>query len=263
MHTAVKISPHYGQPVVYVADASRSVGVAGKLLSDEHKAAFKAEIDTEYAKVRERFESKDRQRNLLPIAKARANALMTDWTKSPPAKPAMPGIHTISDMSFESLVDYIDWTPFFHTWQLRGRFPQILEDDKMGEQARALYADAQEMIRTFINSEEIKAHAVFGFFPANSVNGEDVAIYSNENPGERLTTLPGLRQQSSMPAGKPNLSLADFIAPDDSGVEDTIGCFAVTAGAGLETLVAKYDDCLLYTSPSPRDRTRSRMPSSA
>ena len=242
MHTAVKISPHYGQPVVYVADASRSVGVAGKLLSDEHKAAFKAEIDTEYAKVRERFESKDRQRNLLPIAKARANALMTDWTKSPPAKPAMPGIHTISDMSFESLVDYIDWTPFFHTWQLRGRFPQILEDDKMGEQARALYADAQEMIRTFINSEEIKAHAVFGFFPANSVNGEDVAIYSSENPGERLTTLPGLRQQSSMPAGKPNLSLADFIAPDDSGVEDTIGCFAVTAGAGLETLVAKYDE---------------------
>ena len=241
MHTAVKIAPHYDEPVVYVADASRSVGVTGKLLSDEHKAAFKAEVDEDYAQVRVRFESKNRERQLLPLAKARANALVTDWQQNPPAIPAMPGTHTIVDMPFAELVDYIDWTPFFHTWQLRGRYPQILKDEKMGEQAKSLFADAQNMIQKFIDSPEIKAHAVFGFFPANTVAGEDVEIYSNENPDELLETLPGLRQQAPMPNGKPNLALADFVAPADSGVKDHIGCFAVTAGAGLEKLVAQFD----------------------
>lgn len=242
MHTAVKIAPHYDQPVVYVADASRSVGVAGKLLSDEHKAAFKAEIDEDYAKVRVRFDSKNRERQLLPIKKARANALATDWQQNPPAKPAVSGIQTIADMPFSELVDYIDWTPFFHTWQLRGRYPQILQDEKMGEQAQSLFADAQKMIETFIQSPDIKAHAVFGFFPANTVNGEDIEIYSNDDSQQLLTTLPGLRQQAPMPEGKPNLALSDFIAPADSGVEDHIGCFAVTAGAGLEKLVAQFDE---------------------
>jgi len=241
MHTAVKIAPHYEQPVVYVADASRSVGVAGKLLSDEHRDEFKAEVDEDYAAVRVRFDSKNRERQLLPIEKARANGLATDWQQNPPAVPAKPGIHTIADMPFADLVDYIDWTPFFHTWQLRGRYPQILEHEKMGEQARSLYADAQKMIQTFIESPEIKAHAVFGFFPANTVNGEDIEIYSNDNPDEVLTTLPGLRQQAPMPEGKPNLCLSDFIAPAESGVQDYIGCFAVTAGAGLEALVEQYE----------------------
>ncbi len=241
MHTAVKIAPHYDHPVVYVADASRSVGVTGKLISEEHRTLFKQELDADYEKVRERFAAKNRERDLLPLTKARANAFATDWAANPPAVPAQTGTQTIADMPFEQLVDYIDWTPFFHTWQLRGRYPQILEDEKMGEQARSLFADAQNMIQTFIDSPDIKAHAVFGFFPANTVAGEDIEIYSNENPDQLVATLPGLRQQAPMPAGKPNTALADFIAPKESGVVDHIGCFAVTAGAGLDKLVAEYD----------------------
>ena len=241
VHTAVKIAPFYEHPVVYVPDASRSVGVAGKLLSEENKAAFVSEVADDYEQVRERFQRGNKKKDLLPIAQARANAFQTDWQQNPPAKPEKPGIHTITDMPFAELVDYIDWTPFFHTWQLRGRYPQILEHDTMGEQATRLFADAQAMIQRFIDDPEIKAHAVFGFFPANTVNGEDINIYANEDPDNLLMTLPGLRQQSRMPAGKPNIALADFVAPVETGSRDTIGCFAVTAGAGLEKMVAAYD----------------------
>ncbi|OED43083.1 methionine synthase [Chromatiales bacterium (ex Bugula neritina AB1)] len=241
MHTAVKIAPHYEQPVVYVADASRSVGVTGKLLSAEHKGGFVAELNDDYAKVRERFDNKKEERSLLPLTKARDNAFKTNWQENPPAIPSKPGVHIIEDMPFEKLVDYIDWTPFFHTWQLRARYPRILEDEKMGEQARLLFADAQKMIQRFIDSPEITARGVFGIFPANSVSGEDIEIYSGEPDGRVLATLPGLRQQGPMPAGKPNRSLADFIAPVSSNVKDYIGCFAVTAGLGLEKLVAGFD----------------------
>ncbi len=241
VHTAVKIAPNYKQPVVYVADASRSVSVAGKLLSETHKAGFVAELEDDYVQVRERFERGNRKKSLLSINAARANRLKIDWNKERPCAPVKPGIHLLKDFSFEHLVDYIDWTPFFHTWQLRGRFPQILDHESMGEQARALYSDAQDMIKRFIEDPAIQAHAVFGFFPANTVNGEDIEIFDVDDPAKRLCTLPGLRQQSPMPEGKPNLALADFIAPREAGFRDTIGCFAVTAGAGLEALVAEYD----------------------
>jgi len=170
------------------------------------------------------------------------NAFQTDWNANPPATPAMPGIHHIEDLPFETLVDYIDWTPFFHTWQLRGRYPRIMDDEKMGAQARELFADAQKMIQRFIDAPDIAARGVFGLFPANSVNGEDVEIYSHESPRIRLETLVGLRQQAPMPDGKPNYALADFIAPASTNIQDHIGCFAVTAGIGLDRLVKEFDD---------------------
>ncbi|MEM7259410.1 MAG: vitamin B12 dependent-methionine synthase activation domain-containing protein, partial [Pseudomonadota bacterium] len=241
VHTAVKIAPNYEQPVVYVADASRSVGVTGKLLSEEHKAGFISELETDYAQVRERFDQGNRKKSLQSINAARANSFKSDWQNLSPEQPRKPGIHTLKNFSFETLVDYIDWTPFFHTWQLRGKYPQILEHKTMGEQAQSLFADAQKMIQRFIDDPAMQAHAVFGFFPANTVNGEDIDIFDIDDPSKRLCTLPGLRQQGQLPDGKPNLALADFIAPASAGYRDTIGCFAVTAGAGLEQLAAEYD----------------------
>ena len=242
MHTAVKIAPHYEQPVVYVADASRSVGVAGKLISHEHRDAFFSELKEDYAKVCTRYKTQNEERKLLKIDQARANSLKTDWAASPPTPPAKPGIQVIEDVSFETLKPYIDWTPFFHTWQLKGKYPRILTDKKLGEQATELFADAQKMIQTFIDRPEIKACGVVGLFPANSVNADDIEIYHHEQPETVLATLPGLRQQSPMPQGKPNIALADFIAPSSTGVSDYIGCFAVTAGMGLDQLIAEYDE---------------------
>jgi len=242
MHTAVKIAPHYQHPVVYVADASRSVGVVAKLLNQEQKPIFQREISDDYERVRVRFDNQNEERQLLTLASARANALQTDWASNPPVVPAKPGIHTIKDMSFAELAPYIDWTPFFHTWQLRGKYPRILDDEKLGEQARQLYKDAQLMIQRFIDSPEISAQGVIGLFPANSINSEDIEIYSNDDRSSVLATLPGLRQQSKLPAGKPNIALADFIAPANTGINDYIGGFAVTAGLGLDKLVKEYDD---------------------
>ncbi len=241
MHTAVKIAPHYDHPVVYVADASRSVSVAGKLISDEHRPAFFNDLKQDYAKVRERFKQQNEQRQLLPIEKARANAFKTDWQSTPPTKPAMTGVKPIEDISFETLVPFIDWTPFFHTWQLKGKYPRILTDKKLGQQATELFEDAQKMIQTFIDRPEIKATGVMGIFPANSINADDIEIYHPESPEKILATLPGLRQQTPTPEGKPNMALADFIAPTSEEISDHIGCFAVTAGLGLDQLLEEYD----------------------
>lgn len=245
MHTAVKIAPHYDHPVVYVADASRSVSVASKLISSEHKEDFFSDLQEDYAKVRERYKHQNEQRQLLSIEKARLNSFKTDWQNNPPSKPAMTGVKPVSDISFETLAPYIDWTPFFHTWQLKGKYPRILSDKKLGEQATELFADAQKMIQVFIDRPEIKASGVMGIFPANSVNADDIEIYApctNDKPDTVLATLPGLRQQTPVPNGKPNIALADFIAPASADVTDHIGCFAVTAGLGLDELIKEYDD---------------------
>jgi len=239
MHTAVKIAPHYEHPVVYVPDASRGVGVASKLLSADHKEKFVAELVEDYAKVRTRFSNQNAERELLSIEQARKNALKTDWANNPPSQPAKPGIHIIDDISFETLSQYIDWTPFFHTWQLKGKYPRILKDKKLGEEASKLFADAQEMIKLFIEREEIKACGVMGLFPANTVNADDIEIYDSE--GAELATLTGLRQQNPMPDGKANTCLSDFIAPASANVSDYIGCFAVTAGMGLDKLIEEFD----------------------
>ena len=241
MHTAVKIAPHYEHPVVYVPDASRGVGVASKLLSTEHKEKFVVELVEDYAKVRTRFSNQNAERELLSIEQARSNALKTDWANNPPSQPAKPGIHIIDDISFETLSQYIDWTPFFHTWQLKGKYPRILKDKKLGEEASKLFADAQEMIKLFIEREEIRACGVMGLFPANTVNADDNEIHDPEDTGTVLATLTGLRQQTPMPDGKANNCLSDFVAPASANVSDTIGCFAVTAGMGLDNLIEEFD----------------------
>ena len=241
MHTAVKIDPHYEHPVVYVADASRSVGVVSKLLSEEHKAAFIDELKDDYAKVHERYNHQNEQRQMLSLEKARNNSFKSDWQTNPPATPNMTGVKLIDDVTFETLKPYVDWTPFFHTWQLKGKYPRILKDNKLGKQATELFADAQRMIQTFIEHPEITLSGVMGIFPANSVNSEDIEIYSPDNQNTVLATLPGLRQQSPLPEGKPNMALADFIAPASAGVTDHIGCFAVTAGLGLDQLIEEFD----------------------
>ncbi len=242
MHTAVKIAPHYQHPVVYVADASRSVGVAGKLISDEYRDAFFTELKEDYAKVCTRYQTQNEERKLLKIDQARSNSFKTDWQENPPAVPENPGIKVVDDISFETLKPFIDWTPFFHTWQLKGKYPRILSDKKLGEQATELFEDAQKMIQIFIDRPEIKACGVLGIFPANSVSSDDIEIYSNEQSNKVLATLPGLRQQGPMPEGKSNLALADFIAPSSTGITDHIGCFAVTAGIGLDKLIAEFDN---------------------
>ena len=242
MHTAVKIAPHYEHQVVYVPDASRSVSVASKLLSEDQKIAFFDDLKEDYGKVRERFTQQNEQRQLLSLENARANSFKSDWAATPPAKPNMTGVKIIDDISFETLEPYIDWTPFFHTWQLKGKYPRILNDKKLGKQATELFADAQKMIRTFIDRPEIKAKGIVGIFPANTVNVDDIEIYDPENPDTILANLPGLRQQTPVPEGKPNIALADFVAPASTGVTDHIGCFAVTAGIGLDQLVQQYDE---------------------
>ncbi len=241
MHTAVKIAPHYDHPVVYVTDASRSVSVASKLISKEHKSGFFTELTEDYQKVRERFKHQNEQRQLLNIEKARANSFKTDWQKNPPARPSMTGVKAIKDVSFETLLPYVDWTPFFHTWQLKGKYPRILSDKKLGEQATELFNDAQTMIQVFIDRAELNPSGVVGIFPANSVNADDIEIYSAESPESVIATLPGLRQQTPVPEGKANMALADFVAPTTGGIDDFIGCFAVTTGTALDQLVKEYD----------------------
>ena len=241
MHTAVKIAPHYKQPVVYVPDASRCVGVVNQLLSDTLRTPYLAELETEYDQYRERFEAKMKKQDFLRLEIARSNKLATDWVNYEFTKPPVEGVQVIEKMDLRILAELIDWTPFFHTWQLRKKYPQILDDPEMGEEATKLFADAKGMIERFIQDDTVQAHAVFGIFPANTVNEDDIEIYTDTSRAEVFDTVIGLRQQTVHPTDRPNLSLSDFVAPKDSGAEDYIGAFAVTAGIGLDKLVAEYD----------------------
>lgn len=241
MHTAVKIAPHYKQPVVYVPDASRCVGVVNQLLSETLREPYLAELETEYDQYRERFNAKMKKQDFLRLEIARSNKLATDWAHYEATKPAVEGVQVIEKMDLRVLAELIDWTPFFHTWQLRKKYPQILDDAELGEEARKLFTDAQAMIERFIQDDTVQAHGVYGIFPANTVNDDDIEIYTDEARSEVFDTVIGLRQQTVHPTDRPNLSLSDFIAPKESGVQDYIGAFAVTAGIGLDKLVAEYD----------------------
>jgi 5-methyltetrahydrofolate--homocysteine methyltransferase len=238
-HTAVKIEPQYAHGAVYVADASRAVGVASTLLSDEQKPAFLAEVKADYEAVRERRAGKDEAKNLVAIEDARANATPIDWAGYVPVAPAQPGI-TVLDVPIAELVPYIDWTFFFHAWQLRGRFPKILDDAEKGEEARKLYADAKAMLEQIISEGWLKAKAVVGLFPANSV-GDDIEVYTGEDRHGLLTTFHNLRKQGKQPAGHYNESLGDYVAPKESGVADYIGAFASTAGIGIDAKLAEFE----------------------
>ncbi|MCP4768580.1 MAG: methionine synthase [Gammaproteobacteria bacterium] len=240
MHTAVKIDPHYQAPVVYVADASRCVSVARSLLGSR-RDAFCADIDREYDHFRERFQAKLEQREFLSLAAARANRLETNWNDYQPPLPAQPGIQQLIDFPLATLRDYIDWTPFFSTWELRAKYPRVLQHERFGSEARKLFADAQNMLDAWIESGSVSANAVFGLLPANSVDCDDIEIYRDEKRTQPLSRIIGLRQQTPHPGDRANLTLADFIAPRESGVTDYIGAFAVTAGIGLEQLVSTYE----------------------
>jgi len=238
-HTAVKIEPQYEHGAIYVADASRAVGVASTLLSKEHKPAFMAGVREEYEEVRVRRAGKDEARNLVAISDARANPTPIDWSGFTACAPVKPGI-TVLDVPIAELVDTIDWTFFFHAWQLKGRFPKILDDAEKGEEARKLYDDARAMLDKILEEGWLKAKAVVGLFPANS-EGDDVVLYTDERRKETLTTLHFLRKQGKQPSGKYNECLSDYIAPLSSGRIDYIGGFACTAGIGIDEKITEFE----------------------
>ena len=241
MHTAVKISGEYDEPVVHVADASRCVQVASHLLNENQKKSFNAELEEDYDRYRQRYQNRSQAVDLLDIEVARQNKLKIDWRNYEATKPAMTGIKVIDDLVIEDLIPYIDWTPFFHTWQLRGKYPRILEDATVGAEAKKLFADAQTMLEEFCSNSNLKAQGVVGLFPANSVDDDDIEIYTDDSRSTLLNKLHCLRQQRVFPDGRPNLTLADFVAPKESGIADYIGAFAVTAGLGLDQLIEAYD----------------------
>ncbi len=239
-HTALKIAPQYQQPVVYVPDASRAVGVASSLLSAEQRGPYVASIAAEYAEVRARHAAQDESRSLVPIDEARANPIAIDWASYQPPVPRVPGVQVFPDIPIQDIARYIDWTFFFHAWELRGRFPQILDDPEKGEEARKLYADARAMLQRIIDERWLRAAAVIGLFPANAI-GDDIAIYADESRETPIAVFHGLRKQQRQPKGRPNECLADFVAPIESGLADYLGGFACTAGIGIDERVAAFE----------------------
>ena len=241
VHTAVKIAPNYTGPTVYVKDASRAVGVAQNLVSEEHKNAFLVQIRDEYSKVREQHKGKQRKTEWLSLAQARANKVKIDWDAYTPPVPKFCGIKKFAQYSLQEICAYIDWTPFFKTWELAGSYPKILQDEVVGEQAQNLFADAQKMLDQIVQEQWLTANAVMGIFPANQVNDDDVEVYSDDTRTEVIATLHHLRQQNQKPPGRPNQCLSDFIAPKTTGLKDYIGAFAVTAGVGIDEHVQRFE----------------------
>ncbi|MBX9609425.1 MAG: methionine synthase [Gammaproteobacteria bacterium] len=240
-HTAVKIAPAYRGPTVHVKDASRAVGVVSSLLSRDQRAGYVAKIADEYATVRARHAERQGATHLVALAEARANRASTDWRSYRSRAPEKPGIHVFNDYPLAELVPYIDWTPFFMTWQLAGKYPRILDDAVVGEHARQLYADARRMLDDIVQHDLLHANAVVGLFPADAINNEDIAVYADDSRRETLAIVHSLRQQGRKPEGQPHFALADFVAPKDSAVADYMGAFAVTAGIGLPALVQRYE----------------------
>ncbi|MDH4872763.1 methionine synthase [Pseudomonas sp. BN515] len=239
-HTAVKIDPQYSNDaVVYVTDASRAVGVATTLLSKEMKPEYARKLREEYAEVRERTANRAARTERLAYADALANKPQFDWASHQVAKPSFTGVQVLEDIDLAVLAQYIDWTPFFISWDLAGKYPRILTDDVVGEAATALFNDAQAMLKQLIDGKLIKARAVFGFWPANQVDHDDIEVYDAH--GKALARLHHLRQQTIKPDSKPNLCLADYVAPKESGITDYVGGFITTAGIGAEELAKQYE----------------------
>ena len=240
VHTAVKIDPNYRRgPVVHVNDASRAVGVASSLLSPDKREAYAAEVRADYAKISAAHFRAQADKKRLKLADARANAVTIDFAKTPPKKPAFLGVKSFRDYDLAELVDYIDWTPFFQTWELTGRFPAILDDPKVGEVARSLYDDARKMLDLIVNENWFKAQATIGFWPANA-HGDDIAVYADDSRTKQIATFHTLRQQLEKREGRFNAALSDFIAPAASGVPDYIGAFVVTAGIGEDAVADRF-----------------------
>lgn len=238
-HTAVKIAPHYNGPVVHVLDASRSVPVAGSLLNNDLQPDFMKDLKVEYDRIREQHAGRTAHKEYIPIEEARRNKFKLEFSEKTIKKPAFIGVQTLSDYSLADLAAFIDWTPFFATWELYGKYPEILKDAVVGIEAEKVYNDARQMLDLIIRENRLRASAVFGIWPANSV-GDDIEVYADETRSSILKVFHTLRQQNKKAPGQPNYALADLIAPKDSGRIDYIGAFAVTAGIEIEPWLERY-----------------------
>jgi 5-methyltetrahydrofolate--homocysteine methyltransferase len=240
VHTAVKIEPNYSGPTVWVPDASRSVGVCTSLLSPQQHDAYVRKVKDEAAKTRSQHQGKKGQGPHHGIAEARRHGFKIDWARYAPPVPRQPGRHVFRGYPLGEIAALIDWTPFFQTWELAGRYPQILKDPIVGEAARNLFEDAQAMLRRIVDEKWLTANAVIALYPANSV-GDDIEVYADDSRSEALGVFRFLRQQMVKPADRFNHCLADYVAPRDSGVRDYLGAFAVTSGVGIDDRVADYE----------------------
>jgi 5-methyltetrahydrofolate--homocysteine methyltransferase len=254
-HTAVKIAPHYSEPVVHVLDASRAVPVTTSLLSDEGKPAFVAEHRAAYEALR-RTHAAPRQK-LVPLETARARRTPIEWRAEDLPIPAFTGVRVLDNFPLATLRDFIDWTPFFHTWELKGVYPRILDDERQGAQARQIFGEANALLDTIIEENLITARGVYGLFPASAV-GDDIELYTDQARTNVLGRFHFLRQQSDREGSEPCRSLSDFIAPREIGLPDHIGGFAVTSGIGLKELVeqfkARHDDYNAIMAEAVADR---------
>jgi 5-methyltetrahydrofolate--homocysteine methyltransferase len=240
-HTAVKIDPQYAGAVIYVKDASRSVGVCQQLVTKDTRAGYVANIKAEHERRREQHRNKSVKSPQLTLADARLKKLKLDWSAYSPPVPGFLGVRSFQNYPLAELVPYIDWMPFFNAWEFAGKFPDILRDAVVGEAASNLFADAQKMLDTLVRERWLEARAVVGFFPANTVGEDDIEVYADETRATPLLRLHHLRQQKSKPQDQPQLCLADFVAPLHAGRADYIGAFAVTAGIGIDAHVARFE----------------------
>lgn len=242
IHTAVKIDPVYEGPVVHVLDASRSVPVASELINPRTRADFKAKMKREYVQLRKDHESRQQDKSYISLAEARKNKVNIDWQSTPIKEPSFLGKKVLLNYPLEEIKKYIDWTPFFQTWMLYGRYPGILKDEKVGEEATKLFNDAQKMLNKIITEKRLQANGVISFYAAQSTSTDDVILYSDKDRSHQVDTLHFLRQQNKKAQNLPNFCLSDFIAPQESGRIDYIGMFAVTAGGDIEKLIQEYKD---------------------
>jgi len=240
IHTAVKIDPVYSGPVVHVLDASKSVPVAGELISSERKEGYNIQVKNEYAKMREDHANRKEIKHYIPYSRALGNRLKVNWQEKEYSKPSFIGNKSFKNFDLNIIREYIDWTPFFQTWMLKGKYPRIFENETIGKEAKKLFDDAQKVLDEVIDKNLLQANGVVGLYPANSV-GDDIEIYTDETRSEVKTVFHSLRQQGKKGTGLPNLSLADFVAPKNSDKVDYVGGFAVTTGLGIEPLVEKYE----------------------
>lgn len=240
IHTAVKIDPEYSNAVVYVIDASKSVNIVTNLLNKDSKESFISEIKKEYETLRKRHEKQQKAKNYISISEARKNKLKIDWGKTLPVKPDKLGITKFNDFPLDEIRNYIDWKPFFITWGLKGKYPEIFKKQDVGSEAKKLFNDANKLLDEIIRNKLIKANGIVGLFPENSVADDDIEIYSDEKRNGIIAILHTLRQQYKKSKNTPNLALSDFIAPNESGIADYIGMFAVTAGIGVKKLVDQF-----------------------
>lgn len=240
IHTVVKIDAHYDGAVVHVLDASRSVGVASNLLNEDSSEAYIKEVALDYENTREQYLKRSAEKKTVSIEEVRRKKFKIDWNNSKIVAPTFVGNKTIASYPLEELVNYIDWSPFFHTWELRGSYPKILSDEVVGVEATKLFKDAQIMLKDIVTNKKLTASAVFGFYPANS-HGDDIELYTTEERNHILENLYSLRQQAEKADGLPYFAMSDFVAPKDSKIKDYVGMFAVTTGTGLDKMVNEYE----------------------